>query len=94
MKNLKNKRPIILVVILIGLLVIGYKVIFTSPSADFLAEESTEISTAKKVEIVLDEVEKINFDTKVMSDPKFISLKSIETILPSLPVGKRNPFSP
>ncbi len=94
MKNLKNKRPIILVIILIGLLVIGYKVIFTSPSADFLAEESAKMSTAEKVGIIMNEVEKISFDTKVMSDPKFTSLKSIETILPVLPIGKKNPFSP
>lgn len=93
MKNSKNKRPLILAIILIGLLVIGYKVVFTSPSADFLAEENTEINTAEKVETILNEIEKINFDTKVMTDPKFTSLKSIETILPSLPVGKRNPFS-
>ena len=94
MKNSKNKRSIILAIILLGLLVIGYKVIFTSPSADFLAEESTEMSSAERVEVIMGEVEKINFDTKIMGDPKFTSLKSIETILPSLPVGKRNPFSP
>lgn len=94
MKNSKNKRPIILAIILLGLLIIGYKVIFTSSSRDIITEENTNIGAGEKVKVLLNEVEKINFDTKVMSDPKFTSLKSIETILPSLPVGKRNPFSP
>lgn len=91
MKNSRNKRTTILVIILLGLLVIGYKVMFVPPSENSLLDENTVAS--ERMENILQEIENISFDIGVINDKKFKSLKSIETPLVSLPVGKRNPFS-
>lgn len=81
----------ILLGILIGLIVFAYKVIFMPSSTDSAVDDSSTASQA--VEQILNQVNKINFDTSVTQDPKLNSLKSIETPLPSIPVGKKNPFS-
>jgi hypothetical protein len=91
MKNLKNKRTIILSVILLGLLVVAYKVIFVSPSQDPLVEEN--IAASANAEAILQQVESINFDTSVIKDQILKSLKSIESPIILLPVGRQNPFS-
>jgi hypothetical protein len=91
MKNSKNKRTAILAIILLGLLVVAYKMLFMAPSGDTLGDEN--VAASVRVESLLKQVESINFDTSIMQDQKFKSLKSIETPLPSLPVGRKNPFS-
>jgi len=81
-----------MVIILLGLLILAYKVMFVSPDVDTsLIDEN--ISASKRVEDILQQVESINFDTSVMQDQKFGSLKSIEIPLISLPVGRKDPFS-
>ncbi len=92
MKNLKNKRTIILAIILLGLLILAYKTMFVSSDTESLVEEN--ITASARVESILKEVESVNFDMSVMEDQKFKSLKSIETPLISLPIGRKNPFSP
>jgi flagellar basal body-associated protein FliL len=91
MKNSKNKRTIILFIILLGLLVLAYRVIFVSNSEDLSVDENAIAS--QRVETILNEIKDINFDTSVMKDQNFKSLKSIEIPLLSLPVGRVNPFS-
>jgi len=90
MKNSKNKRAVIMGIILVGLLILAYKTMFVAPE-DISIEEN--IIASDRVAAVLSEVEHINFDITVLNDPAFASLKSIEIPLPSLPVGKKNPFS-
>ena len=91
MKISKNKRTGILTVILIGLLIIVYKMMFLSTDPSLLLPES--VSTGEEVVGVLREVKNINFDTSITTDPRYQSLLTIEIPLPSLPVGKKNPFS-
>ena len=91
MKNSKNKRTAILALILVGLLFVAYKVMFVSPVDDMVAEEN--VAAGERGGAILREVESINFDVSVITDPRFKSLQSIEIPLPSLPVGKKNPFS-
>lgn len=86
----KNKNTSILVIFLIALLIVAYKVMFTTPydgtlSSDF-SESQVVISTLSKLQMV-------NLNTAVVNDPKFGTLKSIQTPLPNIPVGKENPFS-
>jgi hypothetical protein len=92
MKNPKNKRAVIMAIILVGLLILAYKVMFVSSDEDASVVDEN-ISASARVESILQQVESINFDTSIMQDGKFQSLKSIETPLVSLPVGKKNPFS-
>jgi flagellar basal body-associated protein FliL len=92
MKNSKSKKTtIILVVILLGLLAFAYKMLFMPAGDDSTATEN--IAATARVESLLQLVESIKFDTAVMQDPKFKSLKSFETPLLSLPVGRTNPFA-
>lgn len=91
MKTLNNKRTTILVFVLLGLLIIGYKTLFVAPPDDFSVSEN--IIASERVEAILKQVEQIHFDMNVLTDPKFASLQSIEIPLLSLPVGKKNPFS-
>lgn len=92
MKNLKNKRTIILAIILVGLLIVAYKVVFM-PSTDGVSSTDQNIAAGERAVIILKQIEGINFDTSIITDPKFRSLQSIETPLPTLPIGKKNPFS-
>lgn len=91
MKNSKNKRSTILVIILLGLLIVAYKFIFAPSSESALSDEN--IAASARVENILKEIEDINFDTSVLQDQNFKSFKSIETPLISLPVGRKNPFA-
>lgn len=92
MKNSKNKRTVIMLLVLIGLVAIAYKVIFVTPVDESLLTEDNVIAGERVVQI-LKSVEGINFDTSVFAESKFTSLKSIEIPLLSLPVGKKNPFA-
>jgi hypothetical protein len=91
MKNSKNKRTIILTVILLGLLAFAYKMVFMPSGDDSIATEN--IAASARVEQLLQQVESIKFDTSVMQDQKFKSLKNNESPLVSLPIGRTNPFS-
>jgi hypothetical protein len=91
MNNSKNKRSAILGVVLVGLLVVAYKVMFVAPSEDTTLMENA--SASERVKTILQQVENTRFDTSIMQDSKFKSLKSIETPLISQPVGRKNPFS-
>jgi hypothetical protein len=90
-KNSKNKRTAILAVILVGLLILAYKIMFVTSSEDLLSNE--DIVASGKVETILKEIESINFDTSITENQNFKSLKSIEIPLISLPIGRKNPFS-
>lgn len=91
MKKSKNKRTAILVAILLGLLVLAYKIMFAPSDADLIVDEN--IVASQRVEKTLKDIESIRFDTSIIDHPNFKSLKSIEIPLLSLPVGRKNPFS-
>lgn len=91
MKNSKNKRTAILAIILLGLLVLAYKIMFVSDTEDLTTDEN--IASSQRVESILKEIEGISFDTSIMENASFKSLKSIEIPLPNLPIGRSNPFS-
>jgi hypothetical protein len=90
MKNQKNTRTTILAGFLVGLLIVAYKVMFLAPPAEIIVDDN--MSTNQKVETLLQQIESINFDVSTVNDPVFQTLRSIEMPLPSLPVGKKNPF--
>jgi hypothetical protein len=94
MKKTKNNRTIILVVILLGLLILAYKVMFGSTSSSEEAIIDENVIASQNVESILQELQSINFDMSVTQNTSFNSLRSIETPIISLPVGRSNPFSP
>lgn len=92
MNNSKNKRAIIMSLILLGLMAVAYKTMFVAPVDETsLVEEN--ILAGERVVQVLNEIQSISFDTSVFAENQFSSLKTIEVPLPDLPVGKKNPFS-
>jgi flagellar basal body-associated protein FliL len=88
----RKNRTAILAVVLVGLLILGYKVVFVSSDEDSFAKEEN-VSTSARVEALLQQVENINFDTGIFTDPKLKTFQSIEIPLISLPVGRANPFN-
>lgn len=93
MKNPKNKRTSLLVIVLLGLLLVAYKVVFVSVPVDTGVEDENTMAS-QRVESILAQVESINFDNvSIARDPKFQSLQSIDTPLESRSYGKKNPFS-
>ncbi|MFH0804365.1 MAG: hypothetical protein V1896_02075 [Candidatus Zambryskibacteria bacterium] len=91
MKNFKNKRTAILAIILLGLLILAYKMMFAPTDEELLVDEN--IIASERVEKILRDIENINFDTSIIENQNFKSLKSIEIPMISLPVGRENPFS-
>ncbi len=90
--NSNNNRTTFLAMILVGLLILAYKImVMDANKVDIAGEEN--MAASARAEVLLKQVKRINFDTSVMQDPKFQSLQSIETPLMSLPIGKENPFS-
>lgn len=92
MNNQKKKRTSILLLVLVALLFVAYKVMFAPAGIDPYASDQSSLE-GERVLGILQQIEKISFDVSVISDPKFKSLKSLEIPLPSLPVGKKNPFA-
>jgi hypothetical protein len=94
MKTYKNKKTSLLVAVLLGLLVLAYKTMFMSSGEDLQGLTIEEnVLASERVQIILQKVDGISFDKSIFEDEKFNSLKSIETPLISLPVGRKNPFS-
>lgn len=87
----KKQNTAVLAVILVGLIIVAYKILFTEPIDESLLSNSRVES--EKIIQILREVEGMNFKAGNVSAPKINTLKSIETDLPVVPVGKTNPFS-
>lgn len=92
MNKKNNNRTYILLIVLVGLLVVMYKVMFMDSSSVTMDTVQNSEASARVEELTL-RVNSISFDTEVLQDAKFQSLKSIATPLVSLPIGKKNPFS-
>lgn len=89
MSKQSNKRTSFLVVTLIALLLVGYKVMFVVPP------EVEEVNPASviRLETMISQLNSVDLSTSAIKDPKFNTLEPIEQPLPSLPVGRANPFS-
>lgn len=81
-----------MLLVLLALLFVAYKVMFAPAGIDPYASDQSALE-GERVLGILQQIEKISFDVSVINDPKFKSLKSLEIPLPSLPVGKKNPFA-
>lgn len=86
---MSNNRTTILILLLVILGAIAVKMNFFGG----IEAPIGELVDTSSIDKIVAEVEAINFDTTVIQDRKFQSLKSIDTPLVSEPVGKKNPFS-
>lgn len=78
-----------MIAMLVALLLVLYKTMFVTPPL----EEVTDTTAEDKINRTLNKLELMNFNLTVMQDPKFTTLKSIETPLLNLPIGRKNPFA-
>ncbi len=78
-----------MIAVLVSLLLILYKTMFVEPPI----EEVTDTTTEDKINLTLSKLEVMNFNLSVLSDPKFVTLKSIETPLLEASIGRKNPFA-
>ncbi|MBN2093800.1 MAG: hypothetical protein JW740_00270 [Candidatus Zambryskibacteria bacterium] len=85
-------RTQIMLIILIGLLVIAYKVMYMPDQEEALLIDEN-VTASQRMESLLDQIEVVSFDMDIIINEKFESLKSIATPLISIPVGRDNPFS-
>jgi flagellar basal body-associated protein FliL len=92
MKKTENKRTLILVIILLGLMVVAYKMFFGSSDVEQMVTAGNA-DAGKRIENILGQMERINFDVDTTQGQVFQSLQTIEIPLVSLPIGKVNPFS-
>lgn len=90
MKNSKKTNTGVLLAVLIGLLIVAYKVLYVAPEDPYQEQNAV---ASERVGTLLREIESVNFNESVLSDPRFAEFKSIEIPLESLPIGKTNPFS-
>lgn len=90
MKKSNKNNTGMLLVLLIVILILAYKFMFAPVDDGMYLVDDVALG---RVEITLQQVQNINFDTTVVNDQKFISLQSIETPLVSMPIGRNNPFS-
>lgn len=107
MKEKNNKRTLVLSLILVGLLIVTYKMLFMNDSVTTVGMPiginsnsainsqslNQDIIKTGSVDMLLSEMEKINFDISILEDSKFKSLKSIDLPIVSLPIGRENPFA-
>lgn len=89
MSRPSNKRTTFLAMTLLALLLVGYKVVFVVPP------EVEEVNPASviRLEAMINQLNSVDLSSSAIKDPKFNTLDSIEKPLPSLPVGRNNPFS-
>ena len=80
----------VLGIILVGLIILAYKVIFVAEDDSATVDNSAATARA---ELLLQKVNSIKFDTQILQDEKFKSLKSLDIPLISLPIGRYDPFS-
>lgn len=88
-KSSSNKRTSFLLITLIALLLVAYKVLFVVPP------EIEEVNPAAVVRLegMLNQLNSVDLSNGAFNDKKFNTLKSIESPLPTLPVGRTNPFA-
>ncbi len=91
MNTKSNKRTLILVCLLIVLVFVTFRVNFNSNiNENYIIDEADSFES--DIINILKYVDNIDFDTTVVSDKNFQSLKSIDRPIPNLPVGKNDPF--
>lgn len=91
-----SKTPYIVIAIVTIFLVIGYFYWSGSKPVDSLTLESGgdgQVVGARVLRL-LNEIDSLSIDSEFFSDKSYQTLVDRSVIVPSLPVGRSNPFSP
>jgi hypothetical protein len=98
MKN--NKRTIVLLVILLAVSALGYPIIRGNKSsggedspAVHVEPGSDSASGYQSVSQLLNSVQSISLDAKIINNPDFRDLIDFTRPLINIPIGKANPFA-
>ncbi len=90
-----NKNTLIALVIGAVLIIGAIYLLFLQPPATVVVVESTPASPEEMTFVSLAaQLEPFDFDTSILSDPRFTALVDIHTPVVSEPNGRRDPFAP
>ena len=86
--------PLVVGVLLLGGLYV-YVSFFSSPaSSPALTASDSSAALSQSLLATLQSLHTIKLDNSIFSEPSFQSLTDFGVVIPSQPVGRRNPFAP
>jgi hypothetical protein len=93
MSLLKNLIVILGLVLIAGL---GYYLYSTNGTLALQQNEQDINLQLESAELIrkIDSIKQTSIDRNLFSDPRFTSLRSFATPIPSYPAGRENPFAP
>lgn len=90
-QQLSANKGILAAVLIFVLLMVLYK-IFLRPDTALIPDESLATNVGNDILNLRAELEKVNFDQTLFSTPGYIGLIDLTVLIPTLPVGRVNPF--
>jgi hypothetical protein len=99
-KNMNTQKPskmpyiIIGIVVAVAVLVYFYWAGSSTPSSETLEETSNGQVVGAKVFVLLNEINYLKIDSTFFTDPSYKTLRDYSVPIPTLPIGRPNPFAP
>jgi hypothetical protein len=98
MNTQSSNKTWIWIAIIVIVTVIGYFYFYgaSAPAASPLVQSSSADSEAvgSQVLTLLNQIQSLNIDTSIFSDPGFLTLRDYSVAIPPENVGRANPFAP
>jgi hypothetical protein len=96
---LKNKKNILIGIVVVIVLFVGYSVFVKKDPADDAALVSETVggdenTVGREFLTVLLQIKSLKLDESVFADDSFMSLQDFSSVIVAQPVGRKNPFSP
>ncbi len=85
----KNQRTTFLAITLVALLIVAYKVLFVVP----VEVEEVNPASVVRIEGMIGQLNSVDLTSSAINDPKFGTLEDMSRPLPTLPIGRTNPFA-
>lgn len=92
-----GKNSIVVIALSVLILVGLYWYFFAGPgssNAPPLSATATQTDTQTQFQSLIAQLQSINFDTSIFSDPRFTSLVDITTAITPETLGRNDPFAP
>lgn len=92
-----SKKPYIIIAVIVVIAVIVYfyyQGTITPASTTLSATDIADQAVGAQVLNLLHEITSLKIDTSIFKDPAYLTLRDYTVLIPSLPVGRVNPFAP
>ena len=99
-KNMKTQSTnkmwvwLAIVVVVVAVGYFYYSGTSSSPSGANLVESSADQSVGAQVLALLNQIQSLNIDTTLFTDPGYQTLRDYSVAIPAVNVGRANPFAP